>query len=221
MHRVEIGPGHGPARPKLVFPSVAEPKAIVLMLHGGDVEGVEPVGRWDVAAFAVRVMADNLQEQQPDLGFARLINAVSGWNERIMSPVADAEWALMRLRQVYPGLPVAVVGHSMGGRAVFELVRSHDFGAVVGLAPWLADGYDERRFRGTPLMIVHGRADTETSADASADLVRRVRADGGTAIYLSVLGWHSLLLRPSRWQRQVGAFLQRYLVDRPAIQPWS
>lgn len=183
------------------------------MLHGGAVDDLDPLQRYDPAAFAVRLMADNVQKLQPDLAVCRLLNAVGGWNDRIMSPVADAEWALMRLRQVYPGLPIAVVGHSMGGRTAFELVRDEKLGAVVGLAPWLSDGYSERRFLDVPTMIVHGRADSVTDDDASADLIRRIRMAGGRGIYLSVPGFHALLFRPASWQRQVAAFLAHYLVD--------
>lgn len=213
MNRVEKGPGHDRARPVLVFAEHPpdRPEGVVLMLHGGEVEDLAPLRRWDPSPIVVRVMTDKLSRQQPRLTFVRLLNAVSGWNEPIRSPVADAEWALMRLRQVYPDLPIAVVGHSMGGRTAFELADAEAVSAVVGLAPWLADAYDETRFLDTPTLIVHGRADTITSQDASADLVRRIRVAGGSAAYLSVPGWHSLGFRPRVWQRQVGAFLGHHL----------
>lgn len=217
MSRLEVGPGIGRAKPKLIFPPKGRPKAkaIALMLHGGDVEDVEPRREWDPSPLPVKVMAQRIQQWNPDLGVVRLLNAVGGWNDRLMSPVVDAQWALMRLRQVYPGLPIAVVGHSMGGRAAFELAEEEGVRALVGLAPWLADGYDEKRFLGVRTMIVHGRADTITNEDASADLVRRIRAAGGSAVYLSVPGWHTLLFRSRRWQREVAGFLQYYLVDHP------
>lgn len=213
MNRVEKGPGRGDARPVLVFPHQPEqPKGVVLMLHGGEVDDVEPLRRWDPSPLVVRLMSDNIASRQPDLAFVRLLNAVGGWNEPIRSPVADAEWAMMRLRQVYPGLPIAVAGHSMGGRTAFELAGTHRLAALVALAPWLADGYDEKRFLDVPTLVVHGRADTVTDEDASADLVRRIRVAGGSASYLSVPGWHSLGFRSRVWQRQVAAFLGHYVV---------
>lgn len=212
MSPVEKGPGHGKARPVLVLPQTPdEPRGVVLMLHGGEVDDVRPLRRWDPSAVVMRVMTEKLAERQPDLAFVRLLNAVGGWNEPIRSPVADAQWALMRLRQLYPGLPIAVVGHSMGGRTAFELAGTQPLAALVGLAPWLADGYGESRFLGLPTLIVHGKADTVTRQDASADLVRRIRVAGGTAGFLSVPGWHSLGFRPAIWQRQVAAFLEHYL----------
>lgn len=213
MSRVERGPGPGRARPVLVFDDrqPAHPRGVVLMLHGGQVDDVEPLRRFDPSPFVVRMMTNNLRKRSPDLAFVRLLNAVGGWNEPTRSPVADAQWALMRLQQIYPGLPIALVGHSMGGRTAFELADADGVRAVVGLAPWLADAFDEKRFLGVPTMVVHGRADTVTSEEASADLIRRIRLAGGWAIYLSVPGWHSLAWRAWVWQRQVASFLNQHL----------
>ncbi|MCG8656525.1 lysophospholipase [Yimella sp. NH-Cas1] len=221
MERREIGPGLGRARPRLILPDrrATEPRGVVLMLHGGDVEGVEARSTFDPSPLPVRVAAAGIARRRPDLAVVRLLNAVGGWNDRVMSPVADAQWALMRIGQLYPDLPVAVVGHSMGGRTAFELVDEADVRAVIGLAPWLADGYDEKRFLGTPVMVVHGRLDNVTDPDASADLVRRIRIGGGSATYRSVGDWHTLMFRPAGWHREVASFLHHYLVGDGGDQP--
>ncbi|GAB3587364.1 hypothetical protein GCM10027579_24590 [Calidifontibacter terrae] len=185
---------------------------MALMLHGGQVEGLEATSNVDVAAAAVRLWTGRLRALAPDIAFVRVLNSVSGWNDPIKSPVADAEWALMRVKQLYPGLPIALVGHSMGGRVAFELVDRPDVQALVGLAPWLSDGYIEQRFLDTPTLLVHGRQDTVTSPDASRDLVNRIVDAGGEAHFESVPGWHSLLVRSGQWQRDVAAFLQRRLL---------
>lgn len=208
---VEVGPGIGAARPRLAIPARTAPRGVALMLHGGEPEGLTPTTNVDVAAAAVRLYTARLRRFAPDIAFVRVLNSVTGWNDPIKSPVADAEWALMRVRQLFPEAPVALIGHSMGGRTAFELAGRPDVRAVVGLAPWLADGYTERRFLDVPTLIVHGRQDTETDPQASEDLVRRISAAGGQAEFRSIPGWHSMLYRSGRWQRQVADFLRRNL----------
>lgn len=210
LETVEVGPGEVP--PRLSLPVIDAPRGVVVMLHGGQPVGLEPTGDIDVAAAAVRLFTGRLRTLAPELAFVRLRNALTGWNEPAKSPVADAEWALGRVRELYPDLPVALVGHSMGGRVTFELVDRPDVRAIVGLAPWLADGYPEQRFLGTPTLLVHGRQDTVTSAEASHDLVRRIVDAGGDAHFESVPGWHSLLFRAGRWQRSVAGFLSEQLL---------
>lgn len=168
----------------------------------------------DPAVQMLRPLAHRLERwSHKRLAVVRLVNAVRGWNEPIRSPLADAEWALMRLRQVYPDRPIGLVGHSMGGRVALSLAGRPGVRSVVGLAPWLADGFDERAFERTPLYVVHGRQDTVTDNEASRKLVERVRAGGGDATYQSVRGWHALLWRPLSWQRPVEKFLERTLLD--------
>ncbi len=211
---VEVGPGVGKARPRLALPAAGgpAPRAVAVMLHGGLVDGLDPLGDVDVSAALVQLWTGQLRKRVPEVAFVRVVNAVTGWNDPIKSPVADADWALMRVRQLYPDLPIALVGHSMGGRTAFELVDRPGVRAIVGLAPWLADGYIEQRFLKTPTLLVHGRQDTETSPEASQDLVERIRDAGGDARFESVAGWHSLLLRASVWQREVADFLRGSLV---------
>lgn len=44
-----------------------------------------------------------------------------GWNRAEASPVSDAIWALAQIRVERPGLPIVLVGHSMGGRAALRV----------------------------------------------------------------------------------------------------
>ncbi|NOP37902.1 alpha/beta fold hydrolase [Calidifontibacter sp. DB2511S] len=183
------------------------------MLHGGEVQGLEPARDWEPAQALLRPLGRQIHRDAPDIGVVRLANAVRGWNEPIRSPVADAHWALMRIRQQFPGRPIGLVGHSMGGRTAFELVARPEVSALVALAPWLADGYDEHRFLSTPTLVVHGRQDLSTNARASRDLVRRINTAGGEAHYESVIGSHMLLWRASLWRHTVSDFLAEHLLS--------
>lgn len=212
MRRLEVGPGLGEAHPRLIHSRIHDPDGVVLMLHGGDVDSTTAMSPYDPAVQLLKPLGARIQRwSHGQLAVCRLVNAVRGWNEPIRSPLADAEWALMRVRQIYPDVPIGVVGHSMGGRVALHLGARHDVVSVAALAPWLADGFHERDFVDTPLFVVHGRQDNVTDNDASLDLVERVRAIGGDATYTSVPGWHALLWRPRQWQHPVERFLLRTL----------
>ena len=59
-----------------------------------------------------------------------------GWNRPDLDPVADARWALAEIRRAHPGVPVALVGHSMGGRVALRVADEPGVVAVCALAPW-------------------------------------------------------------------------------------
>ena len=44
------------------------------------------------------------------------------------------------VRMAYPGVPIALVGHSMGGRVALHLAGEADVVVVAALAPWIAAG---------------------------------------------------------------------------------
>src|SRR3569833_1926732 len=58
-----------------------------------------------------------------DGGEVRLLrNRRYGWNAPAMDPLDDARGALERIRADHPGLPVVLVGHSMGARVALRVV---------------------------------------------------------------------------------------------------
>ncbi len=74
------------------------------------------------------------------LAVAQVRYRVRGWNGAERSPVADTSWALDELATRFPDVPVALVGHSMGGRAAIYAAGARRVRAVVGLAPWIEPG---------------------------------------------------------------------------------
>ena len=108
------------------------------------------------------------------LAVARLRYLVRGWNGAAQSPVPDVRWALDRLAEQFPGIPVALVGHSMGGRAAVYAAGHDSVRAVVGLAPWIEPG-DPVRAAGRPARAVRAR---RPRPDDQPARVRRLRPPG-------------------------------------------
>lgn len=208
------------ASPILSMPRTKHPKAIALFLHGGDVTGYIAMRRGDPAYLRIIPFARDLERRsRGQIGAAVLRLAVRGWNDPDKPPVEDARWAMQELRRRYPGIPVAVVGHSMGGRVALELAATENLAALVALAPWASDEYEAEPFVGIPMLGVHGRQDTVTDPDATRDLIERVQAAGGNARFVSLPGWHAMLWHPMRWHKESSRFLIDHLTEGPSRKP--
>ena len=81
------------------------------------------------------------------LAVLRLLNSKRGWDTH-HTPVDDAIWALDEARSRLGGLPVALVGHSLGGRAALlagstpgvRAVVEAAMGAVIGVGNYVRLG---------------------------------------------------------------------------------
>jgi pimeloyl-ACP methyl ester carboxylesterase len=125
-----------------------------------------------------------------------------GWNAGSggPSPVLDARWALDRLTDAHPGLPVVLLGHSMGARTAVAVADHAAVAGVVALAPWFPPGEPVEGLRGKTLYAAHGRVDRITSPRATAAYVARAR---GIAVRAELLDMgrvgHYMLRRQERW----------------------
>jgi dienelactone hydrolase len=134
-----------------------------------------------------------------------LRHRVRGWNAELAepSPVGDARWALRRIRAAHPEAPIALLGHSMGGRTAFAVADTDGVVGVCALAPWLPA--DEPLVPPRPdqrFVIAHGNADGTTSAEESQAFARRLHKHGAKVAYLSQPeGRHALLDQPLLWHR--------------------
>lgn len=186
----------------------------MLALHGGAPDSTTATPRFDPGYLRLVLAARAIDARtRGHLKVALLRNAVRGWNGAEGSPVLDAEWALERLTTTYPGLPIGLLGHSLGGRVAFAVVTRPEVRSVVALAPWITDVYDGHDFVGKPTLVVHGNSDSVTDADASENLVRRIREAGGEARFESVAGSHPLLWHAGRVHSISAKFLLRSLTQ--------
>ncbi|MEO5744560.1 MAG: alpha/beta fold hydrolase, partial [Terracoccus sp.] len=127
---------------------------VVLVLHGGAIDGRQPNRVWSHNVIRMLPFARALAKVPGPIAVARLRMRYRGWNGDEASPLLDTRWALQQLRADYPGRPIALVGHSMGGRVALHLGDEPDVRLVLGLSPWIAKG-DPRPGAGRRTVLIH------------------------------------------------------------------
>lgn len=180
-------------------------RAVVLVLHGGQERSTVPGSRWYPAYWRMMPFTRNLRRAR-GVAVWQLCNTYRGWNAPDLHPVADARLALDEIRRTYPDVPVALVGHSMGGRVA---LRVADDPAVVGvcvLAPWTPEGEPVAQLAGRTVLIAHGDRDRVTDPALSYAYAARAREVTATARFAVRGETHALLRRYRLWTRLVRRF---------------
>ena len=190
------------------------PRAAVLVLHGGGVRGKLPM-HWRASPL-LRTLPFALaidRAGRGELAVVRLRNRYFGWNGADQDPVHDALWALDVIRERLPGVPIALVGHSMGGRVALTLAEQPDVRAVVGLAPWIEPEDEPRGAPGLSVLLMHGSRDRTTDPRRTQRHAARLRRLGAAVTLIDVLDGHAMLWQASRWHRTVARFVRDALLD--------
>jgi len=178
--------------------------AVVLVLHGGQEQDPQPVTArslsWQRGALLARSLARGLRRDRVAVRLLRYRTV--GWNGDGADKVDDVRWALDALRSELGPVPVALVGHSMGGRAACRVADGDLVRGAVVLAPWLPPGDPVGALAGKDLHAAHGRRDRITSAEATRAYVERARAVAGEATFTDMGERGHYLLRGVRaWNR--------------------
>jgi pimeloyl-ACP methyl ester carboxylesterase len=183
------------------YDAPGRPRGMVLVLHGGKPRSTEAVdGRsasWRRALWLQREIARRAHEAGIGVGLVRYREL--GWNGGA-DRVADARWALDRLREVHGDVPVVLLGHSMGARVAVHVADDPSVVGVVGLAPWWSAQDPVRTLAGRTLRAAHGRRDRITSFGETTRYVARAAevADSARLEDMGPLG-HYMLTGAARW----------------------
>ena len=199
-----------------------DPAAVVLVLHGGQEHSTARNAWWRPPVWWMNPFAWVARRAGGGtFAVARIRYAVRGWNDDDRSPLHDTRAVLDSVAARYPGVPIALVGHSMGGRVALNLLGDERVSVVVGLAPWVdrvdVDAQVFRPHPGLRLLVLHGLADRITSPKASRALVERLAAAGTDARFVGLDGdKHAMIHRRRTWDRLLSAFLRSELLgDAP------
>jgi dienelactone hydrolase len=183
-------------------PSDVTPRAVALVLPGGKAQSAAPTGDLQLAVLRMAPFAAALRQAGAADGLivARLRYRVRGWNGAQESSAQDARWALDQLADQFPGRPIGLVGHSLGGRTAMRVADHPAVDTVAGLAPWLPPGESVAGLAGRAVLIMHGTDDRITDPHESARFAHRAERVARQVTYISVRdGKHAMLRRPTLW----------------------
>ena len=187
-----------------------ETRGVVLVLHGGRSNSFESVRGRHLSPARMLPFARALHSGGARDGLAvwTLRNRYRGWNGKDMSPVQDARWALAHIGREHPGVPVYLLGHSMGGLTALCVADHPQVEAVVALAPWLDAQTPVERVAGRRILIVHGTNDRWTSPANSLAYARRADGVAESVDYVALKGaGHFMFRRVGLWNSLANGFI--------------
>ncbi|MGY1803125.1 alpha/beta fold hydrolase [Blastococcus sp. SYSU D00922] len=205
-------------QPRLeVRPAEGGTTAVALLCHGGTVASVEPPRDRALSLVRMRAVEQFVAATGTGQGLTTCLlrYRVAGWNGVAADAFADVRWALARIRAEHGDVPVVLVGHSMGGRAVLRAGGEPGVRAVCALAPWTPPGEPVAHLRGATVAILHGRGDRWVPAALSAEFAARAQAAGARVARFTVAGGHSMVRRALVWH----AFTRDVVLARAGLAP--
>jgi pimeloyl-ACP methyl ester carboxylesterase len=184
-------------------------EGVALILHGGGEHGHTPMSWLKGPVVRMRPFASAIERRAGDrLAVVRLRNRHFGWNGAEQTPLTDARWALDEIRGRYAGRPIALIGHSMGGRVATHLAGEPDVTTVVALAPWVESGDPRLGRPGLRVLLMHGVNDETTDPRRTEALGEVLRRQGADVTWRPVEGdGHAMLRHPFTWHREVAEFV--------------
>jgi dienelactone hydrolase len=219
----DVGSDEASIEPSLDLPeATATPRAVVLVLPGGKAKSHGRVEPGQLAVRRMQPFARAIEQSDDSLAVARLRYRFRGWNDPDADPLVDVDFALDRLESFYGGLPVVLVGHSLGGRAALHAAGHPTVKGVVALAPWLPGTEPVAQLAGRDLAILHGTRDATTSPGASARYAARAVDIALRVACLRVpRSGHGMLLRARLWNTLTTEFVRAIVDDESFDRPMA
>jgi len=182
-------------------PADGDTVAVALFCHGGTVASVEPPRERALSVIRMRAVEQFVSSAAAGRGLTTYLlrYRVAGWNGTAADAHADVRWSLDRVRAEHGDVPIVLVGHSMGGRAVLRAGGEPQVAAVCALAPWTPPGEPVDHLRGRTVAILHGRGDRWVPAALSAEFAVRAQEAGAHIARFTVAGGHSMIRRAQVW----------------------
>jgi dienelactone hydrolase len=194
-------------------PAQGQTLAVALVLHGGKARSMRPASRRQLSAVRMTPFARALERAGSEQGLAvwTLQYRDRGWNDK-GSQVEDATWALDQIESEHPGVPVFLVGHSLGGRTAIAAAGHPSVRAIMALAPWLPGDESFEQLRGVPVLIAHGTRDKWVSPRGSLNFAVRAQRAGMDVKRVEVVGvGHGMLRRVALWHGLTTYFVMSQL----------
>lgn len=204
-----VGDPSAPVASVEVLAPAGATTAVVIVLPGGKPRSFAPTDRGQLTAVRMRPFASMLHRRGRAYGVAvwTLRYRYRGWNADHRSPVRDLQWALEEIRRRHGDVPVALVGHSMGGRTALAAGGDRSVRGVCALAPWTEDTDPVDQLSGATVLIAHGSLDKVTSPHASREYAHRAAQVASRVGYVVVRGdMHAMLFRWPYWHRLATGF---------------
>lgn len=193
-----------------------EVTGVTLVLHGGKAHGTDVPKATSLSMLRMKPFQKAVADAGREHGVASwlLHYRVRGWNDA--DPVRDARWALTEIRRRYGDVPVALIGHSMGGRTALRVADDPSVRGVCGLAPWLPGGEPIPDLTGRTIVLSHGDRDRWTDANGSLSYAARAKARFPDVARFTVAGvGHAMLRRAPEWH----AFARNVALGVLGVEP--
>jgi len=190
---------------------MATPAGIVVVAHGGQDASKRSVTALDPPVLRMIPIAWAIRRAVGSSGITvlRVQFQLRGWNGEQASPAADLNRLLDHIAAEHDGVPVLLVGHSMGGRAAFRTAGHPAVRAVAGLAPWLPFTEPVRQLAGRRVLVVHGNRDgivKPSDTWAYAERARTVASVTSVTAIEIAGGDHAMLRRAPLWHALTAEF---------------
>jgi dienelactone hydrolase len=187
---------------------------LVVVAHGGQEHSLQEPHDLGHALLRMWPFAFVARRAAPRARVALLRYRYRGWNGTAAHPAADLRQALATV----PGevRRIVLVGHSMGGRAVFAVADEPRVVGLLGLAPWLPVDEPLAARPGQTVVLAHGGLDRVVDPRLTRRYARRLREAGvPVAEFTAPDEGHALLRRHGDWEELVRRVVASCLRPHP------